>query len=92
METVQKFLPQFETHVDYEGQKLAELLAQSIIAAFAVIGFLWGWYWQRFSETFIVFSAGVILAALLCIPPWPFYRRHSIKWLKKKNKKNKKNT
>jgi hypothetical protein len=30
-----------------------------------------------------VFGAGVALAFLLCVPPWPYLNRHPLKWLKK---------
>ena len=30
-----------------------------------------------------IFGAGVAVSLLLCVPPWPFLRRHPLTWLKK---------
>eukprot|EP01147_Barroeca_monosierra_P005065 gene5065-8762_t len=70
-------------HMDYEGQKLAEALLQYIIIMFASVGFVWGYLCQQFEQTVYVTLAGVTLAFIVCLPPWPIYRRHPVKWLKK---------
>ncbi|EGD73217.1 signal peptidase complex subunit 1 [Salpingoeca rosetta] len=70
-------------YMDYEGQKLMEGLFQYIILGFMTLGFGWGYYCQRFEQTIYVTLGGVALAFLICLPPWPMYRRHPIKWLKR---------
>eukprot|EP00118_Oscarella_pearsei_P028971 m.3378 g.3378 ORF g.3378 m.3378 type:complete len:106 (+) comp9329_c0_seq1:198-515(+) len=71
-------------HMDFEGQKLAEQIFQGVIIFFAVVGFIWGYVCQRFSATVIIVIGGFILSSILTLPPWPFYRRHPIKWRKPK--------
>lgn len=37
---------------------------------------------QKFSIALIVYSVGVLVTLLVCVPSWPFlYNRHPIKWL-----------
>eukprot|EP00985_Skeletonema_marinoi_P015177 scaffold7770_cov121-Skeletonema_marinoi.AAC.4 len=47
--------------MDYEGQKLSEILFYYIIILFGVIG--------------------VGISILLCVPDWPIYNKHPVKWL-----------
>ncbi|XP_043193076.1 signal peptidase complex subunit 1-like [Amphibalanus amphitrite] len=70
------------THMDYEGQKWAERLFQVIIVLFGVVGLVWGYSIQQFSQTVYILGAGVALACLLTLPPWPMYRRHPLNWQK----------
>ena len=39
-----------------------------------------GYVQQSFLLTFYVFSAGVVLAMLLCLPDYPFYNTHPLAW------------
>ena len=39
-----------------------------------------GYVQQSFLLTFYVFSAGVVLAMLLCLPDYPFYNTHPLPW------------
>eukprot|EP00731_Ephydatia_muelleri_P014951 Em0008g671a len=68
--------------MDFEGQKLAEKLYQSVIVLFAVVGFVWGYYCEQFVQTIYILGAGVLLACLLVIPPWPMFMRHPLQWQK----------
>eukprot|EP00041_Stephanoeca_diplocostata_P003334 m.33629 g.33629 ORF g.33629 m.33629 type:complete len:85 (+) comp14246_c0_seq1:113-367(+) len=71
------------THMDFKGQDKAERLFQYIIFAFSVVGFIWGYACQEFSQTVYVLGAGVLTASLLCLPPWPFFQAHPVDWLQK---------
>lgn len=68
------------THMDYKGQYNAEQWSQGIILAFVLIGTLWAYISQLFSMAIICHAIGVTLACLLCLPPWPIYRRNPLKW------------
>ncbi|XP_029205664.1 signal peptidase complex subunit 1-like [Acropora muricata] len=68
------------THMDYEGQKLAERLFHIIILFFGIVGFLWGYYIQQFGATFLILAAGFLVSCLLVLPPWPMYRKHPLNW------------
>jgi len=45
--------------------------------------------------TLMILAAGTLVTAIVCIPPWPFYKKNPVKWLpnlpkdKVENKKNK---
>jgi len=69
-------------HMDYEGQKCAERLFQGIIGVFAIVGFVWGYVCQQFSQTVFILAAGFVMSCLLTLPPWPMYRRNPLPWLK----------
>jgi hypothetical protein len=45
------------------------------------VGFIAGYVQQSFDLTFKFWAVGTALAALLVLPPWPFYSRHPVRWL-----------
>jgi len=69
-------------HMDYDGQAKAEKCSRIIILLFGVVGFLWGYVIQQFSQTVCVLGAGFLLASVLTIPPWPIYMRKPLSWQK----------
>ncbi|XP_061162689.1 signal peptidase complex subunit 1-like [Saccostrea cucullata] len=81
-----QFLPEkfkkIPCHMDYEGQKRAEQLFQVIIVLFGVVGFIWGYICQQFSQTMYILLAGFALSCILTLPPWPMFRRKPLQWQK----------
>jgi len=71
----------FEWNIDFVGQKHAEYTYQSTIVLFAFIGFAVGFLLQSLKTTLQIYGTGMILAALLVLPPWPFYNKHPVQWL-----------
>ncbi|CAG5129058.1 unnamed protein product [Candidula unifasciata] len=67
-------------HMDFDGQGKAERYFQAIIIVFAVIGFVYGYAVQLFSQTLYILFVGVFLSSLLTLIPWGFYRRKPLKW------------
>jgi len=67
--------------MDYEGQKLAELLFYWIICSFGGVGWVFGYIHQDFTMVFYVWLVGVVLSVLICVPDWPFFNRHPVQWL-----------
>uniref|UniRef100_A0A182IZC6 Signal peptidase complex subunit 1 n=1 Tax=Anopheles atroparvus TaxID=41427 RepID=A0A182IZC6_ANOAO len=70
------------THMDFEGQGRAEKLSRIIIVLFGGVGLVWGYIIQQFSQTVYILIAGVLLASILTIPPWPIYRKKPLNWQK----------
>ncbi|XP_055642015.1 signal peptidase complex subunit 1 [Toxorhynchites rutilus septentrionalis] len=71
-----------QTHMDFEGQGRAEKLSRLIITLFGAVGLIWGYIIQQFSQTVYILIAGVLLASILTVLPWPIYRRKPLNWQK----------
>ena len=67
--------------MDYQGQKLSENLFYYIILLFGSIGWIYGYILQDFTYVFYSWSVGVGISLILCVPDWPIYNKHPIKWL-----------
>lgn len=68
--------------MDYDGQRRAEKIFQTIIMVFAIVGLVWGYIVQQFSQTVYILAAGFLVSCLLTLPPWPLYRRKPLPWQK----------
>jgi len=64
--------------MDFEGQKLAEILQYVILGIFGIAGFIWGYLCGSFEQTFYVVATGSMVASLVVMPPWPVFRKHSL--------------
>ncbi|KAI1729765.1 microsomal signal peptidase 12 kDa subunit (SPC12) domain-containing protein [Ditylenchus destructor] len=74
------FMRKYSTYVDFEGQRYAERIFQIVLVASAVIGFIAGYGTQQLSVTMYCIGVGFLISCLLVLPPWPMFRRHSLKW------------
>nr|ABI52785.1 microsomal signal peptidase subunit [Argas monolakensis] len=79
------FLNTIPTHMDFEGQWMAEKIFQAVTVVFALIGLVWGYIVQQFSYTVITLGVGFVISCLLTLPPWPFYRRKPLAWQKSRD-------
>eukprot|EP00727_Mastigamoeba_balamuthi_P012784 m51a1_g8128 putative signal peptidase complex subunit 1 (98) ;mRNA; r:207020-207511 len=70
-----------EWPIDFVGQHRAELVFKAILILFAAVGFLVGYVLQNFGVTAYFVLAGAVVSALAVVPPWPYLRRHPLKWL-----------
>ncbi|GFU48808.1 signal peptidase complex subunit 1 [Nephila pilipes] len=69
-------------HMDFDGQRKAERIFQTIILIFAGIGLVVGYIFQQFSFTVYILGVGFLLSCILTLPPWPMYRQKSLQWQK----------
>ena len=67
--------------MDFEGQRLAEKLLVWIIVAVAVLSFLVGYATSDFTLMAKLNGAGLVLAALVVLPDWPWFNRKPLAWL-----------
>ncbi|XP_077233448.1 microsomal signal peptidase 12 kDa subunit (SPC12) [Tasmannia lanceolata] len=67
--------------MDWQGQKLSELLMQIMLVVFAVMAFITGYSVGSFQMMLLIYAGGVILTTLITVPNWPFFNRHPLKWL-----------
>ncbi|KAG0581242.1 hypothetical protein KC19_4G235600 [Ceratodon purpureus] len=67
--------------MDWEGQRLAELLMQYILLGSALVAFLMGYVSGSFSSMIYVYLAGVVVTFMATVPDWPFFNRHPFTWL-----------
>lgn len=68
--------------MDYQGQGRAELLYELIILLFTGIGAIVAYQSQQFSLAVYAHGVGFIISCILCLPPWPIYKRKPVKWQK----------
>jgi len=76
----------FEGQIDFEGQRLAELLSTVILIVAGGISFLVGYIQQDAKLTLFIGLGGAVLAFLVVVPPWPYFNSHPVKWLPKRLK------
>mmetsp|Transcript_11702 Transcript_11702/g.22431 ORF Transcript_11702/g.22431 Transcript_11702/m.22431 type:complete len:82 (+) Transcript_11702:119-364(+) len=67
--------------MDFEGQKLAEIIFHILIISFGAVGWVIGYFQQDFTVVFQAWLVGLVLSVIICVPDWPFYNRHPVKWL-----------
>lgn len=66
--------------LDFRGQLLAEKLYEYIILGGTAGGWIVGLIFQRLSFCIYAWLASVLIASVIVLPPWPWYRRNLIKW------------
>ncbi|KAH8725236.1 microsomal signal peptidase 12 kDa subunit-domain-containing protein [Phaeosphaeriaceae sp. PMI808] len=70
-----------EGQIDFEGQRLAEMLTTVLLGAAGIIAFFVGYFTQDIRLSLYVGLAGTALTFLLVVPPWPFYNKNPEDWL-----------
>ncbi|KAK5664145.1 hypothetical protein OQA88_360 [Cercophora sp. LCS_1] len=71
----------FEGQIDFEGQKLAELLANLALSVVGVVAFLVGYFLQDIKLAVWIGLGGTALTFVAVVPPWPFFNKNPVKWL-----------
>ncbi|KAH6850245.1 microsomal signal peptidase 12 kDa subunit-domain-containing protein [Chaetomium sp. MPI-CAGE-AT-0009] len=71
----------FEGQIDFEGQKLVELLINVALSLVGAIAFFVGYFLQDIKLAVYVGLLGTAAVFVLVVPPWPFFNRNPVKWL-----------
>ncbi|KAF7494418.1 Signal peptidase complex subunit 1 [Sarcoptes scabiei] len=69
-------------YMDFDGQRRAEFLFETIVIVSSLVGLGVGYFKQQFFLAVLTLGFGFLTSALLCIPPWPIYRRSPLRWQK----------
>ncbi|MCJ1300090.1 hypothetical protein MMC08_002884 [Hypocenomyce scalaris] len=80
-ELLKKAQDLFEGQIDFEGQRLAELIATILLTATGLFAFLVGYIQQNIYITLWVGLGGSAITLLMVVPPWPIYNNAPEKWL-----------
>ncbi|CAA9958119.1 hypothetical protein CFE70_001674 [Pyrenophora teres f. teres 0-1] len=70
-----------EGQIDFEGQRLAEMLSTVLLGAAGILAFVIGYMQQDIRLALYVGLAGTALTFLVVVPPWPFYNKNPEDWL-----------
>lgn len=66
--------------VDFEGQQFIQSLLFYISLVGTLLGFVYGFFTESFYNCCISMGITAVVAAVVCIPSWPMYKRHQINW------------
>ncbi|KAK7963680.1 hypothetical protein PG996_008627 [Apiospora saccharicola] len=67
--------------IDFEGQKLAEIISTLMLSLVGAIAFFVGYFMQDIALALKVGLAGTAVTFLVVVPPWPFFNKNPVKWL-----------
>lgn len=67
--------------IDFEGQKVTELLATILLVISGALSFFIGYILQDIKLAVYVGLGGTALTFLATVPPWPIYNKNPVKWL-----------
>jgi len=70
-----------EGQIDFEGQKLAEMITNVALSIVGAVAFLVGYFTQDIKLALYVGLGGTLLTFLFVVPPWPYFNQHPVKWL-----------
>ncbi|KAH6893582.1 microsomal signal peptidase 12 kDa subunit-domain-containing protein [Thelonectria olida] len=71
----------FEAQIDFEGQKLVELIATFLLIVVGALSFIAGYILQDIKLSLYGGLGGTALTFLIVVPAWPFYNKNPVKWL-----------
>jgi signal peptidase complex subunit 1 len=69
--------------MDYRGQQFSEYLYYFLTIFFGAVAWVVGYLYNDFQMTVNGWAIGLTLAIVLCIPDWPMYNKHPVKWATK---------
>lgn len=70
-----------EGQIDFEGQRLAEMLTTVLLGAAGIFAFLVGYVAQDIRLALYIGLVGTAVTFAVVVPPWPFYNKNPEGWL-----------
>ncbi|KAL1875917.1 hypothetical protein VTK73DRAFT_9772 [Phialemonium thermophilum] len=70
-----------EGQIDFEGQKLAELMVNIGLSGVGVLAFIVGYMLQDIKLSLYILLGGTAVVFAVVVPPWPYFNRNPVKWL-----------
>ena len=64
--------------MDFVGQGRANLLHYVLLYGSGAVGFVYGFFTQRYLDTFRIIFATYVLTVLLTVPSWPIWNRNQV--------------
>ena len=71
--------------MDFVGQHRANITQYVLLYGSGAIGFIYGFFTQRYADTFRIIFAVYILTVLLTVPSWPIWNRHPVVFADKRD-------
>ncbi|KAJ9628510.1 hypothetical protein H2203_002410 [Taxawa tesnikishii (nom. ined.)] len=66
----------WEGQIDFEGQRLADLLSTLLLSTAGFLAFIIGYVTQNIHNTLWIGLGGTAFTFLVVVPPWPFFNRN----------------
>ncbi|KAF2800310.1 microsomal signal peptidase 12 kDa subunit [Melanomma pulvis-pyrius CBS 109.77] len=70
-----------EGQIDFEGQRLAEMITTVLLGAAGILAFFVGFMAQDIKLSVYIGLAGTALTFVAVVPPWPVYNKNPEGWL-----------
>ncbi|GAB7347760.1 hypothetical protein MBLNU459_g5308t2 [Dothideomycetes sp. NU459] len=71
----------WEGQIDFEGQRLAELMSTVLLTTTGFLAFFAGYISQNIHYTLWTLLGGSALTFVACVPPWPMFNQSPVRWL-----------
>jgi len=71
----------FEGQIDFDGQRMSELVCTALLSLSAVIALVVGYAQEDIYLALWVGLGGTVLTMLAVVPPWPFYNQNPQRFL-----------
>ena len=78
-------LKRVDPPIDYLGQAYASNLMTAVFAVGYILSFLLGVFSSNLMYTLVGGGITAVIALVLTVPAWPYFRRHPLKFKKPKS-------
>jgi len=65
-----------EGQIDFEGQRLSELICTTLLSLTAAVALIIGFVKQDIFSTMWIGLSGTAITVLIIVPPWPLYNQN----------------